>query len=120
MKFLTVFVVLLIVLSGADLIEACPHYDEDGNVYYFFPDPDDNEIAVLMYIKDYHEHSFFYNMDFEIINEQFDIYLHHEDIEGFASFGIKLQTVEGINDLDLEADNYTLNVPVKRVMKKNR
>ncbi len=70
MKKLCVMLILLLIPIQ---IFACPHFDENGNLYLLYYDSEDYEITIIEYPKnDYHQ-LYFFDIEDRIIKEQFEI-----------------------------------------------
>lgn len=68
MKYLLILILLIPII-----VFACPHYDEDGNLYYLYYEPGNPDNVIMAFQREKHYQIYYYNENQELIKEQFEI-----------------------------------------------
>ncbi len=119
MKILRLIIFIIIFIIPIK-VNSCPHFDENGNVYFLFPDDKNFENTIILYPRDYYNRLYFYNFNGDMLYDQYEIYIHQEFniYQVFPDDNSPL-TVEGVQKLFLENDYYKLIVPVENTYKES-
>ncbi len=65
--------VLIFILFIPIIVNACPHFDEDGRLYLLYYDAEDYDIMIIEYPKNYYHQIYHYDADENMIAENFEI-----------------------------------------------
>ncbi len=93
---------------GISQLLACPHYDENGEEYYWYFDEDAS--STMLYMKDEYDRFVYLDTDYNVLSEEYKIYLYYDN-ESF-SFGNK-------NSLKVGNTDYWLDTPIKYISLEN-
>jgi hypothetical protein len=112
---LTIILLINIIFIGN--IKACPHYDENGDVYYTLFDNSDYTISIMLYPKTYYHRAVYYNWDLDKIHEFYHIYLYQPDdfYKVIDEGKEKEPQIEDIELVSINYNNYLLNIPIKEI-----
>ncbi len=101
-------------------VNACPHFDEDGNLYFMLYDDANYETTIILYPKDYHNRLTYYDYYGDKMYEEFEIYLFQRDNMYDPQMDNEKMTVQGLKKLFFKKDNYTITVPVQKAYNESR
>ncbi len=67
------FLLLFLMLFFPIIVDACPHFDEDGNLFLLYYDSENYDIVIVEYPKNHYHQIYHYDQDENMIAEKFEI-----------------------------------------------
>ncbi len=115
LKRLALIITLLLCLfmmpfhdSGISQLWACPHYDDNGEEYYWYFDVDNS--STMLYMKDGYDRFIYLDPDYNVLYEEYKIYLFYDN----ERFPVKNRYF-----LKMESPQYAFEAPIKHISAEN-
>ncbi len=106
--------VLLLILFFPIFVFACPHFDEEGNLYYLYYEPGNPDNVIMAFQREKFYQIYYYDKDSNVIKEQFEIKF-FESAELYNEYQDEKDKVYLEDEIKVISDNFSLKIPLTKI-----